>query len=314
MRVLVTGANGFVGRHVCKALTRAGHEILPAVRQKQNDQDIIVGEIDGQTDWRPAFQKPVDAVIHCAAHVHVKLDEGEDAAAPYYRVNLDGTVNLARQSAAHGIKRFVFISTVKVLGEGKNEPYRDDDPPAPEDAYAKSKHLAEEALRETQKTGGMEISIIRPPLIYGPGVGANFLKLVQAVDKGIPLPFGCIDNRRSLVNIANLTDAILFVLTSPNAAHETFLVSDGDDVSTPELIRRIATALNRSHRLLPIPPILLKTAGMLLGKKAAMERLLGSLTVEASALRSLGWTPPYTMQQGLCELAKTFAPRSERDG
>ena len=225
----------------------------------------------------------------------------------YHQVNTLGTANLARQCARHGVKRFVFVSTVKVLGEGKSEPYQDTDLAVPADAYAISKWDAEQALWQVAAETGMEVVMLRPPLVYGPGVKGNFLRLMQVIDKRRPLPLGGIHNQRSLIYLGNLIDVIRLCLTHPNAAGKAFLVSDGDDVSTPELVCRIAAALGRRPFLLPVPASWMQWAGRVLGKQAAVDRLLGSLCVDISPLREeLDWTPPYSMQAGLEATAQWY--------
>jgi nucleoside-diphosphate-sugar epimerase len=225
-------------------------------------------------------------------------ERSRDALEQFRRVNVAGTLDLARQSAAAGVRRFVFLSSVKVNGEAGC--YTESDAAAPGDAYAISKHEAEVGLREIGAATRMEIVIIRPPLVYGPGARANFGALVRAVARGVPLPFGRVDNRRSLVGLDNLVDFILTCATHPAAAHETFLVSDGEDLSTADLVRRMGRAMGRPARLLPIPPALLMHAATLLGRRDLAGRLLGSLQVDITkAKRQLGWTPPVSVDEGL---------------
>ncbi|MFC3678310.1 UDP-glucose 4-epimerase family protein [Ferrovibrio xuzhouensis] len=307
MKVLVTGASGFVGRELCACLERSGHTVIRAMRRPGPAIGVVIGNIDGGTSWAAALSDAPDAVLHLAARVHVMGAEGTDAARLYRQVNSEGTTNLARQSAAAGVKRFVFLSTIKVLGEGGNRPYKADDPAAPCGPYAVSKWQAEQGLLEIAGRTGMEAVILRPPLVYGPGVGANFLRLMQAVDAGWPLPFAAIRNRRSLIHVGNLVDAIVACLTQAKAAGKTFMVSDDEDVSTPELVRRIASSLGRRPRLFPVPPAGFRLCGQLLGKGAAIERLLGSLTADCAPIRTeLGWAPPHTMQDGLAIAAEWY--------
>ncbi len=306
MNILVTGANGLVGTALCAVLEQGGHTLIKTVRSAAAAADVAVGHIDGHTDWSAALAKAPQAVVHLAARVHQMQDTAAEAAL-YRQVNTEGALNLARQCVAAGVKRFVFVSTAKVLGEGQPEPYRRDDPALPQGAYACSKWDAEQALLELGQQSALEVVILRPPLVYGPGVGANFLRLLQGVDKGLPLPFGCIRNRRSLVFLGNLVDAIACCLEHPAAVGQTYLVSDGEDLSSAELVRRMAAALGRAPRLLPVPTGLLRFAGTLLGKQAEMERLMGSLALDSAPLREeLGWTPPYTLDQGLQETADWF--------
>lgn len=300
MRVLVTGANGLVGRALCSVLDQADYQLIRTVRTSTTPWETPVGDLNENTDWGDALGPGVDVLVHIAGLVPQAESETIVQANRYHQVNTLGTANLARQCARHGVKRFVFVSTVKVLGEGKSEPYRDTDLAVPADAYAISKWDAEQALWQVAAETGMEVAVIRPPLVYGPGVKGNFLRLVQSIDKRRPLPFGGIQNQRSLIYLGNLVDAIRLCLTHPKAAGKTFLVSDGDDVSTPDLVRRIASALGRRPFLLPVPVSWMRWAGWVLGKKAAVDRLLGSLCVDITPLREeLGWTPPYTMQAGL---------------
>ncbi len=246
-------------------------------------------------------------MVHLAAHVHGMQEAEDDAAVLYRQVNTEGTLNLARQCAAGGVRRFVFLSTVKVLGEGREEPYHANDPAIPIGPYAISKWEAEQGLQEIAEHTGMEVVILRPPLVYGPGARANFLRMMRTIDKGIPLPFGAIQNRRSLLYVDNLVDAIRVCLNHPAATGKTYLVSDVDDVSTPELIRRMASALGRPARLLPVPCRWMRFVGQLLGKQAVVNRLLDSLTVDSQPIREeLNWSPPYSMQTGLVATAEWY--------
>lgn len=308
MKVLVTGATGFVGNALKVYLADHGHLIVPAVRQKYGlDGEVIVGGIDGQTDWTAALSSCY-GVVHLAARVHVMDDTAEDPLALYRATNTDATLNLARQAAQTGVKRFIFISTIKVNGEGRDTPYRETDVPAPEDAYAISKWEAEQGLWQIAQETGLEVVILRPPLVYGPGAKANFQRLIYIVKRGWPLPLGAIRNRRSLLYLGNFVDAIRLCVEHPAAAGQTFLLDDGKPVSTPELIRAVARALERPKHLLAVPVWMLEAAGTLLGKRAAVARLTGSLFVDGSAIRSrLGWTPPYSMDAGLA--ATVAAPR-----
>jgi UDP-glucose 4-epimerase len=300
MKALVTGATGFVGTALCARLADCGHGVVPAVRSKSGlPHEVVVGNLDASTDWRPALTG-CDAVLHLAARVHVMEDAAQNPLALYRATNTEATLNLARQAAQAGVKRFVFISTIKVNGEGRDAPYRETDAAAPEDAYAISKWEAEQALQQIAADTGLEVVILRPPLVYGPGVKANFMRLLRTVERGWPLPLGAIRNRRSLLYLGNFVDAIRLCLEHPAAAGQIFLLDDGEPVSTPELIRAVARAMGRSARLLAVPVGMLELAGALLGKRAAVSRLTGSLYVDSSAIRSrLAWTPPYSLQQGL---------------
>jgi nucleoside-diphosphate-sugar epimerase len=306
--VLVTGANGFIGRALCPALAAAGFVVRRAVRGGSTPEAFAVGDIGPDTDWCAALAGS-RAVVHLAARVHVLRDEAADVEAAFHAVNTEGTLNLARQAAAAGVKRFVFVSSIKVNGEGRAMPYTEIDPAAPQDAYARSKWAAEQGLWEIARETGLEVVVTRPPLVYGPGVGANFERLLGWVARGWPLPFGRVDNRRSLLFVGNLVDAIRVCLSHPAAAESTYLLSDGEDVSTPELLRRLAEALGRPARIPPLPPSWLKLAANLLGRGADLERLLGSLAVDSDAIcRDLGWRPPFTLDQGLAATCRDWKP------
>ncbi len=308
--ILVTGSNGFVGRAVCSALARRGVAYRAAVRSARSAGEVAVGEIDARTDWQAALEG-CDTVIHLAARVHMMHETAPDPLAAFRSVNVAGTRNLAEQAIRCGVRRIVFASSLKVNGEVGG--FAPGDLPAPEDAYARSKHEAEELLWALSRASGLEAVILRPPLVYGPGVGANFARLLAAVARGLPLPLARIDNRRSLVYVGNLADALVCCASHPGAAGKTFLISDGEDVSTPELVRRLARAMARPTRLVPVPKTLLRLVAKGLGKSAAAERLLGSLYVAASGLQDeLGWQPPHTMQEGLCATTNHFMKGNAR--
>lgn len=307
MKILVTGANGLVGRALCSVLDQTEDQVVRVVRRSTTPWEVPMGDLNESTDWSVALGQDTDMVVHLAARVPLTDSVSASTEDLCYQVNTLGTANLARHCAKHGVKRFVFVSTAKVLGEGKSEPYLDTDLAVPVDAYAISKWEAEQALWQVAAETDMEVVILRPPLVYGPGVKGNFLRLMQAIDQRRPLPLGGIQNQRSLIYVGNLVDAIQQCIAHPKAAGQTFLVSDGDDVSTPELVRRIADSLERRPLLLPVPVSWMRCAGRLLGKQAAVERLLGSLCVDVSLLREkLGWIPPYTMQQGLEATAQWY--------
>jgi nucleoside-diphosphate-sugar epimerase len=310
-RVLVTGAGGFVGTRLCAALRASGCTVRRAVRTPGASpadagvEEVRVGEIDGATRWDAALDG-VDGVVHLAARVH-QMGAGEAGLlAEYRRVNAEGTAALARAAAAAGVRRMVFVSSVKVNGEATHgTPFRPDDAPAPADPYGVSKWEGEQALWETARATPLEGVVVRPPLVYGPGVRANFLQLLRAVDRGLPIPLGSVRNRRSLVYVGNLADLLVVALRHPAAAGHTLLAADGPPLSTPELVRAIAAALGRPARLLPAPPAALRLAGRLLGRSAAVDRLCGDLAVdETAAIRLLGWSPPYTTAQGLAATAE----------
>jgi nucleoside-diphosphate-sugar epimerase len=302
-RILVTGAGGFVGRALCAALQQHKLPCIAAVRRAEGRngiaEEMALGDLGPDTDWQAALQG-IDCVVHLAARTHVLDDRSPDPLAEYRCINVAVTRNLALQAARSGVRRFVFLSSVKVNGESTtSQPFSERDEPRPEDAYGISKREAEDVLRTIGGETGMEIVILRPPLVYGPGVKGNFLRLLKAVAKGVPLPLASIDNRRSLVYVGNLVDAIIACIQTPAAAGRTFLVCDGEDLSTPELIRRLATAMGRRPRLLPCPPALLTLAARLFGREATFQRLNGSLAVDISALRqTLDWQPRYSTNQG----------------
>lgn len=311
---LVTGAGGFIGSALVKALD--GHPVRRALRTPSataQADDFVCGDIGPDTDWQPAL-RDVDCVVHLAARTHVLRENTADPLAAYRSVNVDGTRRLAEQAAAAGVRRFVFLSSIKVNGEStSSRPFSTDDTPAPEDAYGISKLEAENALREIADRSGMEWVILRPPLVYGPGVKGNFLRLLNAVAKGVPLPLASIDNRRSLVYVGNLVDAIITCIHAPAAAGRTFLVSDGENLSTPELVRRLAAAMERNPVLLPFPPALLRFGASLIGRHEAAMRLTGSLTIDDSALRRrLGWTPRFTLDQGFKETVQWYHRRQNQ--
>lgn len=311
MKVLVTGASGFVGRATCARLVTQGMDVIGAVRQLPSRllsgvEYRIVGDLGAKTDWRDALTG-VDIIIHCAARVHVMQETVANPLDAFRAVNVAGTGQLARQAAAAGGKRFVMLSSVKVNGEGAAVAYRETDVPAPQDAYGKSKYEAEVALREIAAETGMEVVVVRPPLIYGPGVKANFYALMRALVVGLPLPLGAVSNRRSLVALDNVVDLIVTCVGHPAAANETFLVSDGEDLSTTELVRRLAHALGCSARLVPVPAAVLMAGATLLGKREAARRLCGTLQVDISKVRKvLGWTSPVSVDEGLRRTAKYY--------
>jgi nucleoside-diphosphate-sugar epimerase len=313
-KVLITGANGFIGAAVCKHLRNSGVHMLTGTTRRS---DLGVGpervpmyhipEIGPNTDWSKAISG-ADSVIHLAARVHVMKDQSADSLAAFRLVNTEGSKALAIQAAAAGVKRFVFISTVKVAGEISPEiGFTERNPAKPEDAYGISKWEAEQALTKIAKATGMEVVIFRPPLVYGPGVKGNFLSLFKAIQKGSLLPLGAIQNKRSLLYVQNLADVIAKTILHPNAGNQTFFVSDAETVSTPELVRKIAMALGKNPRLFNFPLNLLQIAGAMSGRSSAVKRLLGSLTIDSDHIRKqLSWEPPYSMEEGLKETANWF--------
>jgi UDP-glucose 4-epimerase len=293
--IMVTGATGFVGTHLCRTLSGRGEHPVAAVRtagRPGSDEQRIVGDLAARPELAAALVG-IDCVVHLAGRAHVMHESATDPEQAFRRANVEATAHLARAAAAAGVRRFVFLSSVKVNGERTGDrPFREMDPPAPEDAYGRSKWAAEQALRQIAADTGLEVVVIRPPLVYGPGVKANFLRLMQLVDRGVSLPFGSVVNRRSLVNLDNLCDLIHAAAQHPDAVGETFLVSDQQDVSTPELIRMLASALGRRARLWPVPAPLLAAAAGLLRREAAYARVAGSLQVDSGkASRLLGWRP-----------------------
>lgn len=306
--ILVTGATGFVGGAlVARLLTEdANQSVVVAVRnldKKWPNQvhPALVKDLSPATDWRKAL-RGVTTVVHCAARVHIMQDDDSDPLEAYRQVNVRGTLNMASQAAESGVTRFVFVSSIKVNGEEtKNgHPFTADDTPAPQDPYGVSKLEAEEGLQQISSETGMEIVIVRPPLVYGPGVKANFASMVRWVSKGVPLPLGNIGNRRSMVALDNLVDLLATCVVHSAAAGQTFLVSDGEDVSTTELLRRTAIAMGKPAHLLPIPEVFLRLGATLLGKRELAQRLCGSLQVDIEKThRLLNWQPPLTLDQGL---------------
>ena len=310
--VLVTGANGFVGRALCAELARCGYLVRGAVRESSRaielpGEVVAVGDLGGDTDWSPALAG-VQVVIHLAARVHVMQETAVDPGAVFRDVNVRATSGLARAAALHGVKRFVYVSSIKVNGEATTDkPFTPDDVPHPQDSYAVSKWEAEQVVRRIAKESGLEVAVVRPPLVYGPGVGGNFLRLLKLIERGVPLPLASIDNRRSMIYIGNLAAALITCAAHPAAAGTTYLVSDGEDVSTPQLIATLARLMEKSPRLWPFPSVILHSMGRLIGKADEIERLIGSLQVDSSRIRNkLGWTPPFAVEQGLAETIRWF--------
>lgn len=305
--LLITGASGFVGQALRARLNAEGAAFKTASRSPRADS-IAVGDIDGRTDWSAALAG-VDTVVHLAARVHVMRDNAADPLTEFRKVNVEGTLNLARQALAAGVRRFIYISSIKVNGEQTTpgRPFHADDAPAPEDAYGISKREAEDGIRALCDNTPMEYVIIRPPLVYGPGVKGNFAGMMRWLAKGVPLPLAAVDNRRSLVAVDNLVDLIQTGIAHPAAANRIFLVSDGDDLSTPDLLRRTAAALGTRARLLPIPTSCLHFAAHCVGKSAAAQKLCGSLQVDIQKNRQLlGWQPPVAVDQALRAAAQRY--------
>ncbi|NJD24026.1 MAG: SDR family oxidoreductase [Betaproteobacteria bacterium] len=308
--ILLTGASGFVGQGVLASLIRT-QPVRVALRHPDaafltEGVDVVRACLSQDQDWLKALSG-VSSVIHCAARVHVMNEEAADPLAEFRRINVDGTLNLARQAAVAGVRRFVFVSSVKVNGEYSEpgHPFLADQRPAPGDSYGVSKCEAEAGLRALSQEAGMEVVIIRPPLVYGPGVKANFLAMMRWLQRGVPLPLGAVtDNRRSLVFLENLVDLIVTCIDHPAAANQTFLVSDDEDLSTEALLRRTAAALGRPARLIPVPAGLLTVGAGLIGRSAVAERLCGSLQVDIGKTKTLlNWRPPVSLDEGLLRTA-----------
>lgn len=301
-KVLVTGASGFVGSALVEFLHDKGYDVLGTVRSAALAQcSILAPELSATSGWRELLAGR-DVVVHAAARAHVLTETETDPLAVFREVNTAGTLNLARQAVAAGVRRFVFISSIGVNGlyTRQGDCFTEQSPPAPHNDYALSKWEAEQGLLEISRETGLEVVILRPPLVYGPGVKANFLRLIRMVERGLPLPLGAIHNRRSFLYLGNFVDAIRLCVEHPQAAGQTFLLDDGEPVSTPELIRALARAMGRPARILAVPVGVLKLAGALVGKRAAVARLAGSLLVDSSLIRSrLGWKPPFSMEAGL---------------
>ncbi len=308
MKVLVTGATGFVGRALLAQLcTQTQFNVRAAVRQPAAErlgphvEQVPVGNLGADTDWSTAL-KGVGVVVHLAARVHVMHEHSDDPIQAFRQANVAASMRLAHMAAQAGVQRLIYMSSVKVNGEATplGQPFTETTPPAPQDPYGTSKLEAEQGLRHLAHTTGLQLTILRPPLVYGPGVRANFASLARAVAHGIPLPLGSIANQRSLVGIDNLVDLITTCITHPAAANQILMASDNEDLSTTALVQRMALAMQRPARLLPIPAWALLAGASLLGKKSSVQRLCGNLQVDSSKARSLlGWTPPISVDEGL---------------
>ncbi len=315
INVLVTGATGFVGEHLCQHLLSQGYGVTAVGRKEsfpiehERLRYVVIAHIDGDTDWKDCLQG-VHVVIHLAARVHHMNDKGLAALAQYQEVNVKGTKQLAKAAIANQVKRFIYISTIKVIGEKTIEmPLRAEDQPRPTDAYSLSKLQAELILQEEAKRSGMEWVIIRPPLVYGPGVKGNFGRLIKLAKTKLPLPFGALKNRRSLVSIYNLCSFIECTVSHPNAASQVFLVSDNEDLSTSQLLRALRHALGKRGNLLPLPRFVLKLIGLILGKRREVARVVDSLQVNIEkSMRLLSWRPPMSVQRSIEELLNPKTP------
>jgi UDP-glucose 4-epimerase len=305
--IVVTGANGFVGEALCALLTQRGLTVRRAVRTARTAGDTALGDFGANTDWAPILHG-AGAVLHLAARTHVLHDTAADPEAAYRAINVEATQRLALCAVAAGVPHVVFLSSIKVNGEATHgTPYSEASPPRPLDAYGRTKLEAERALAEITQGTNTSFTLLRSPLVYGPGVKANFLRLLHFAARGVPLPLAAIDNRRSLIYAGNLAHALLACVENPAARGQTFLVCDDEQPSTPELIRRMGDALGARPRLFALPQSLLRAIATLAGRGEEWRRLAGSLAIDASTIRAtLGWTPPYTMGQGLADTARWY--------
>ncbi|MCD5380543.1 SDR family oxidoreductase, partial [Candidatus Gracilibacteria bacterium] len=310
-RILVTGATGFIGQHLVQELVNNNFEVAVTIRKKNNlfsstVTQFIVKDIESDPDWTAVLQD-IECVIHLAGRAHVLKDKNPDPLTEFRRVNTDGTINLAHQAIKLGIKRFIFISSIGVNGNVNNKPFSVNDIPNPIEPYAVSKYEAEFELQKLTNGSKMETVIIRPPLVYGPNAPGNFAQLIKVTNKGIPLPLGEIHNQRSFIAIENLIDLIITCIKHPAAANKTFLASDDEDLSTTDLLRRMAIALEKPSRLIPIPPSIITLGATLLGKKEIAQRLCGSLQVDINhTKKTLDWKPPVSVDEALKKTADAF--------
>jgi nucleoside-diphosphate-sugar epimerase len=309
VRILVTGADGFVGRHLTATLAARGHECRAAVRSRNSPQPggcVVVGDVGPRTDWGAALAG-VDVVVHLAARAHILRESARDPRAEFMRVNAEGTGRLALAAAGAGVRRLIYASTIGVHGNASGSgAFSEHSPLRPHNLYAQSK-LAGEVAAAQAAGSALQVAIVRPPLVYGSGVRANFLRILRWVDRGWPLPFAAIRNRRSLVSVWNLADLLLLLCERPLADRSVWLVSDGQDISTAELVRQLARALGRVPRLLPVPLAVLRGLGALSGRSAELEALCGSLAVDMAATRAqLGWSPPLCLSAGLERTARDY--------
>jgi nucleoside-diphosphate-sugar epimerase len=323
---LVTGAGGFVGGALLRRL-RADAIACRGVRRARDGEPADPGgpladgcvagpALGADADWS-AVLAGCGTVVHAAARVHVMRESSGDPLAEFRRVNVQGSIALARQAAAAGVRRLVFVSSVKVHGEStrRGHPWRACDPPAPADPYGVSKAEAEDGLRAVARETGLDLVVVRPPLVYGPGVGGNFLSMMRWLQRGVPMPFGAIDNRRSMVALDTLVDLLAICLDHPQAAGRSFLVSDDEDLSTAGLLRRLGAALGRPARLLPVPVGVLRGVAAAIGREAMIARLAGDLQVDVAPTRlTLGWAPALTVDEGLRQTARWWLDRQRRAG
>lgn len=319
MKIMLTGSTGFVGSFIANKLLHSDHTLLALVRSAKG-QVSIVGEshitnIDSHTDYSHVLSG-VDAVVHCAACTHIMNMDVVDLLAEYRRVNVDATLNLAQQAADFGVKRFIFVSSIKVNGESTTGrvPFIEKDIAKPLDPYGVSKYEAEEGLKKIAAFTGMEVVIVRPPLVYGAGVKANFLNLLKLSNTGSPLPFGLVNNKRSMVYVENLVDFIVKCIVHPAAANQTFIVSDNEDLSLRGLLQLIRESMGKPARLIPVPVFLFKLAGLIFRKQYMVDRLVGDLQVDSSnALSLLNWKPPFTVVQGIQATVDSFLENNNQE-
>ncbi len=304
LHILVTGADGFVGRALCPVLRGPGHVVREAVRAETGENRVAVGEIDANTNWSAALAG-IDVVVHLAGRAHVLREQGR-ALDVFRRVNLEGTENLARQAATHGVRRLVFVSSVKVNGEQTHcRPFTENDPPRPEDAYGISKWEAEQTLAEVAAETGLETTVLRPPLVHGPNVKGNLLRLLKAVHQDQIFPLGAVRNQRSLLGLDNLCAALSLSVT--HALTGTYLLADDETISSPDLVRVLAEAMGRRARIFAVPVPLMELAAKVLKKQSEFRRLTGSLIVDSVKIqKELGWTPIKGLRQGLADMARGY--------
>lgn len=316
-KLLVTGANGFVGKAVCAELVARGIPVVAAVRSVAGRdaggagqvRQVGVGNVDAATDWAAALDG-CDGVIHLAARAHVLNDSLADPLIAFRETNVAGTIQLASSAMRAGVRRFVFVSSVGVNGNHSSVAFTERDIPRPAESYAVSKHEAELALRDATAGGAMELVIVRPPLVYGPGCPGNFLRLLKLLSAGVPLPFGAVRSKRSFIGVSNLADFLVTCVVNERAAGHTFLVSDMDDIALPDLLRRLAEGMGKRVPLFSVSPLVLARTASLLGKSEMFEKLCGNLTVDAAhAHAALGWTPPVSLNEGLRRTARWYAER-----
>jgi nucleoside-diphosphate-sugar epimerase len=319
--ILVTGANGFIGNSLCRGLIAEGWKVRGAIRSQEKENTlpaevevIEVGSISRNTDWRIAL-KDIDVVVHLAARVQSPKSNLADRFSYYRSVNVLATKHLAKSAESMKVRRFVYLSSIKVNGEGKTQPYKEDDKPNPFSPYSTSKFEAEQCLEEIGRNCSLETVVLRPPLVYGPGVKGNFLKMLKLIDKGVPLPFASVKNQRSLIFLENLIDAIITCTEHPDAAGKKYLVSDRENISTNELIKSIAAPLGKPARIFPFPCGLIESLAKLTGKSDAMKRLLNSLISDCSKIcQELSWQPPYTLKEGIDKTIQWYIKERNQPG